>query len=161
MKKVGTFFAITALIVAFGIGDVAAQNIGFKGVGGRLGFVDAKGIDGTIIFGGHVHLGEIIENLVLIPSVDYFSKSSVDFLSINGNVRYYFPTSGNIDLFAGGGLAIVRVSNGASDTELGLNLKGGAEMPLSDNLVGTAELIYVTKGEQIKIMGGITFLLGQ
>ena len=115
----------------------------------------------------------------MAPSVDYWSDSGSNVLNINGDVRYYFPTSGNIDFFAGGGLAIVRGSSdditgpdpnnpsntitfkGGSSTKLGLNLGGGASKPLSDNLVGTAMLVYGTEAEQIKIMGGVTYMLGQ
>lgn len=177
MKKVGMLITMIALVVAFGTGDAVAQSsLGFKGVGGRLGYLDADGLDsGTIVFGAHVYLGEIIPQLALVPSIDYAKKSQdvgtvevdVSALSINGDVRYYFPTGGNVDIFAEGGLAWVRTKADAgqfgdvSESEIGLNLGGGAEIPLSDNLVGTAMLIYVTEGEQIKIMGGITFLLGQ
>ena len=76
-------------------------------------------------------------------------------------MRYYFPTEGNVDLFAEGGLAIIRTGGDApSSTEFGLNLGGGASIPLSDNLVGTAMLVYGTEAEQIKIMGGVTFMMG-
>ncbi len=176
MKRVGFVSILMLVLLVFTFSDSSAQaDIGFKGVGARLGYVDADFINGTILFGGHADLGSIIENLVIMPSIDYFSKNSVKFLSINANVRYYFPTSGDIDFFAGGGLAFVRVdlpdvtvtvpglptiTSGGSSTGLGLNLKGGAEMPISDNMKGTAELIYVTEGSQIKIMGGVTFMMG-
>jgi len=178
MKRVGFVTILMLVLLVFTFSDSSAQ-IGFKGVGGHLGFVDGEGSLSGILFGGHVNLGEIIPGLALTPSFDYWSDSGANILNINGDVRYYFPTDGNIDFFAGGGLALVRVSvddttipdpfnpgntitfEGGSDTELGLNLGGGASIPLSDNLVGTAMLVYGTKGEQIKIMGGVTYMLGQ
>ncbi len=178
MKRVGFIAVFMLVLLAFTFSDSSAQ-IGFQGVGGHVGFVDGEGSLSGILFGGHVNLGEIIPGLALAPSFDYWSDSGANILNINGDVRYYFPTGGNIDFFAGGGLAIVRVSvdditfpdpfnpgntitiEGGSDTELGLNLGGGASIPLSDNLVGTAMLVYGTKAEQIKIMGGVTYMLGQ
>lgn len=173
MKRIGISGLCMLILMGLTFSESAAQ-LGFKGVGGRLGFVSADGDVGTIVFGGHVNLGEIIPGLALVPSLDYWTESTdvlgVSFdqsaLSINGDVRYYFPTGGNIDLFAEGGLGIVRVSvdtqlGDDSKTEIGLNLGGGAEIPFSDNLVGTAMLIFNTEGSQIKIMGGVTFLLGE
>ena len=171
MKRVVPDITILMLVLlVFTFSDSSAQ-IGFKGVGGRLGFVTADASQSGIIFGGHVNLGEIIPGLALVPSVDYWSDD-LDFLSINGNVRYYFPSGGNIDLFAVGGLGFVRISvpevstpfgtvGGGSATEIGLNLGGGAEIPLSDNLKGVGMLIFNTEGSQIKIMGGVTYMLGQ
>ncbi|RMF68979.1 MAG: hypothetical protein D6743_02625 [Calditrichaeota bacterium] len=143
-----------------------AQDLGFKGIGARLGLVDADGTDTTVFFGAHVHLGELIQNLVLMPSIDYFSKNNVDIFSVNGNVRYYFPTNGNTAFFLGGGLAIVHVSvdrgpfRDDNKTRLGLNVLGGADFPLGDRFVATAKLIYVTRGDQVKVMGGITYMFG-
>jgi len=177
MKKAGMVAVLALLIAGFGFGDAVAQSsLGFKGVGGRVGYLDADGLDGgTIVFGGHVHLGEIIPQLALVPSIDYAKKSQdvgtvevdISAISINGDVRYYIPTGGNVDVFAEGGLAWVRSKADAgqfgdqTESEIGLNLGGGAEIALSDNLVGTAMLIYVTEGEQLKIMGGVTFMLGK
>ncbi|MFQ5675174.1 MAG: outer membrane protein [bacterium] len=171
MKRMGiTAFCAFALL-GLTFNDSAAQ-LGFRGVGGGIGYVKPNDVDGTVLFGGQVNLGEIVPGLALVPMVDFFSKSDFDFFSINGNVRYYFPTSSNLDFFATGGLAIVRVSAptvnvpgfgsaGGSNTEIGLNLGGGVDIPLTDKLVGTGQIIYVTEGEQIKIIAGVTVLLGQ
>ena len=131
MKRVGFVSILMLVLLGFTLSDSSAQ-IGFNGVGGHVGFVDGEGSLSGILFGGHVNLGEIIPGLAIAPSFDYWSDSGANILNINGDVRYYFPTDGNIDFFAGGGLAIVRISNGTSDTELGLNLGGGASIPLSD-----------------------------
>jgi len=171
MKRVGIIAVFMLVLLVFSFSDSSAQ-IGFKGVGGRLGFVSASGVS-TIVFGAHVNLGEIIPGLVIVPSIDYWSESLLNWLSINGNVRYYFPTGGNIELFGGGGLAFNRTSvdipvipgfttgGSVSSTGISLNLMGGADMPLSDNLVGTAMIMFNTDASQIKIMGGVTYMLGQ
>lgn len=167
MRRFATVVAVV-LVAVFGMSDVFAQGLGFMGVGGRLGYAKPSDFDGSIAFGAHVHLGEIIENLVLMPNVDYFSKDEVSFLSVNGNVRYYFPTEGAVDLFAGGGLGFVRVSvdlgqfgGDVSETEIGLNLLGGADFAVAENIAITGQVIYVTEGEQIKVLGGVTYFLSQ
>ena len=165
MKRVGFVSILILVLLVFTLSDSSAQ-IGFKGVGGRLGFVTADGSQSGIIFGAHVNLGEIIPGLALVPNIDYWSDS-IDYLSVNANVRYYFPTGGSVDLFALGGLGFVRVKvdlgpfGSVSNTEFGLNLGGGAEIPLSDNLKGVGMLVLNTEGTQIKIMGGVTYMLGQ
>ncbi len=168
-QKVTLTLICALVLLVFASTDSTAQQIGFKGIGGRLGLVSSGG--STIIFGVHANLGEIIENLVIFPSIDYWSKNNTGVFSINGNVRYYFPTGGNIDFFAGGGLSLMRWSwdgydtglgtvGGGSDIDFGLNLLGGVDIPVQDNLVASAKIIFNTHGDQLKIMGGITFLLG-
>lgn len=160
------------LIIGFAVGDGMSQNLGFQGIGGRLSYVKVEDVDGGIGFGAHANLGEIIPNLVLYPSLEYFKKSEgiVDFsfISINADARYYVPTQGNIDLFVGGGLAIHFSKADAgpfgddSSTDVGLDLLGGIDIPVSDNLVATVKAKYIiSDSNALKITGGITFLLGK
>ena len=155
MRRFIIFFSVMGIL--FVVNQTMAQGLGFKGVGGRLSFVDPEAVSGTIGFGGHVDFGEIIKNLVLYPSFEYWSKSSFSVVSINGDIRYYFPTGGNVDFFAGGGLAILF---GDIDTNLGLDILGGADFPVSDNLVATAKIKFVISDvDALKITGGLTYLL--
>lgn len=164
MKRIlsGLIFMLMAMSITFH--NSMAQGINLKGIGGRLSVVDPEGTGGTIGFGGHLHLGEVIPFLVLYPSLEYWSKSSISSFTINGDVRYYFPTPGNIDFFAGGGLAISFISidlgnRDENDTDIGLNLLGGADFPVSENLVATAKLKYLVSDRNVlKITGGITYL---
>ncbi len=173
MKRVGFVSILMLVLLVVSFSDSSAQ-IGFKGVGAHLGYVDADGVDGTIMFGGHVNLGEIIPGLSLVPSVDYWKKSEdvfgtdVDFsqLSVNANVAYALPVSESINVMAVGGLSWVRlkadVSGLGSDTDsgIGLNLGGIVSFPMSDNLSLGGGIIYTTEGKQLKIVGGFTFWLG-
>ncbi len=163
---------LVMLIVSFAVSSAMAQNLGFNGIGGRLSYVKVEDVDGGIGFGAHANLGEIIQNLVLYPSFEYFKKgeSGVDvtFTSINADARYYFPSQGTIDPFVGGGVAIHFTSvdlgplGDASETDFGLNLLGGIDIPVSDNLVATAKAKYIiSDSNALKITGGITFLLGK
>ncbi len=175
MRKIITVVMVVVLVCGFAASSFA--QIGFNGIGGRLGFVKPENIDATIAFGAHANLGEVIENVVLFPSIDYWTKSegALDFsqLGINADARYYFPSSGNMSFFGGGGLAIMITSaevdlgpflGGTSDnssTDIGLNLLGGLDLPVGDNLLFTAEArLVLSDFQSFKVFGGITYLLG-
>lgn len=74
-------------------------------------------------------------NLEFVGSFDlYFPDGPSDFWEINGNVFYHFhlPESPSILPYLGGGLNVAQVSNGADNTEAGLNLGGGVRFPLAN-----------------------------
>lgn len=74
-------------------------------------------------------------NLEFVGSFDlYFPDGPSDFWEINGNVFYHFhlPESPSILPYIGGGLNVGHVSNGADNTEAGLNLGGGVRFPLEN-----------------------------
>lgn len=173
MRRFITAVMMVALVCGFAASSYA--QIGFNGIGGRLGFVKPESIDGTVAFGVHANLGEVIENLVLFPSIDYWTKSEgpLDFsqLGINADARYYFPSGGDMSFFAGGGLGILITSADidlgpfgsadASSTDIGLDLLGGLDMPVGENLIFTAEARLVLSDLQsFKIFAGITYALG-
>jgi len=176
MKKFVLFLCLCCLVFAFGAGDLLAQELGFRGVGGRLSFVKPEDVDGTIGFGAHADLGEIIESLVLYPSVEYWTKSDgpLDFsqFALNADVRYYFPGASSVAFFAGGGLAVLFSSadinlggfGSASDssTDIGLDLLGGVDVPVSDKLTfsGTAKFV-ISDGNAFKVTAGVTYAIGE
>ena len=167
MKRVGFVSIIMLVLLIFSFSDSSAQ-IGFKGVGGHLGYADGGVSPGAIMFGGHVNLGEIIPGLSIMPSVDYWSKDNVSQFSINGSVGYALPVSESVNVIAVGGLTWVKASfdTGIPGLDIdvsgiGLNLGGIASVPMSDNMSVGGGIFYETKGEQLKIVGGFTFWLGQ
>ncbi len=105
-------------VCLFSVSMIAQPNIGFKGVGGRVGFVNISGGAGsTIDFGGLVNLGTLMPNLSLIANVDFWTKSfdtgisnsstSLRDLSIAAGGRYYIPLSGSkVKPYGAGGLAV-------------------------------------------------------
>ncbi len=160
------YFLSSAFFLTFAFSTAEAQGINFNGIGGRLGFVKPENIDGTFGIGFHTHLGEIVPNLVLYPSLEYWGKSrgGVDFsqLALNGDLRYYFPLAGdaNVDVFAGGGLGILL--NDPGDNDIGLNVLGGIDVPFSGNWVAGGEIRFVINDNTLfKIMAGITYMFGK
>ncbi len=179
MKKLLSLVLLILVVVCFS-GAGFAQGIGFKGIGGRAGLAKPENVDATYNIAVHANLGEIIENLVIFPSLDYWGSSQkvlgvdVDFsqIAINADVRYYIPTSGNLAFFAGGGLGIFFSSGETasvfgqsasySNTDIGLNLGGGIDIPINDTLLFTADARFVlSDGNAFKVTGGVTYLLGE
>lgn len=71
-----------------------------------------------------------LPNLRFALSFDYFFPDNFDYWEINANVFNLFRTrNARVIPYAGGGLNIARISNGGSDTEVGLNLLGGLRLP--------------------------------
>jgi hypothetical protein len=160
--------AVFILVVLCVTGAAVAQGLGFYGIGGRLSYVNPENIGGTFGLGAHADFGEITQNLVLYPSLEYWGKSegSFDFsqVSINGDVRYYFPSASTTSFFAGGGLAILFSSTGVEDldsasaTDIGLDILGGVDVPINENLVFTGKAKFViSDGNVFKISAGLTY----
>jgi opacity protein-like surface antigen len=186
MKKVALVLMVVALLMATSL--MAKTELGLKGVGARVGYVMPEDpIDATIGFGGHADLGTLMPNLTLHGYLDYWSKSyaqstyydaSFSVFAITAIVKYHFDMSGNIKPYAGGGLGLnigkAKVdytgpdygglydgaSSSSSDSELGLNLVGGAAMELSPTMDGFLEARYNTGGvDYFGIYAGITYKL--
>ena len=164
----------------------AKMNLGFFGVGGRLGFVDPEGdIESTISFGFHADMGTITPTLGLEGNIDYWSKSQdrkrggYEYewknrdLSLGATVKYRFPTQGSISPYAGGGLGFHMVKEekdyerespyedrDESGIHLGLHGVGGAEMLLSPNMRGGVEVRYTLNDpSNLGIFLGVMYLL--
>ncbi|MCG8606746.1 porin family protein [bacterium] len=168
MKRsaVKVIWSFSVCLAAFG--TAFGQEIGFNGIGGRLSFVDPEDpLGATVGFGAHVDLGEIVPKLRLYPSLEYWNKSNVSQFAINGDVRYYFPTQGQVDLFAGGGLSIMfnHVDIGPfsnTDSAAGLDFLGGGDFKVAENFLGTVEVKFtVSDIHSFRITGGVTYLLGK
>lgn len=180
-------FTVTAFVICFAalmIGEnVHAQSkMGFMGIGGGLSFVKPEDTDSSIGFGVHADLGELATGLHLYPSIEYFKNTNsqqtffgnveaeASVTSLNGDLRYYFPTESKAAFYGGGGVAVhltgaTKVDGqevADSQTDFGVNLLGGVDVPVSPNinLNGQAKFI-LSDNNGFKITGGLTYLLGK
>ncbi len=92
----------------------------------------------------------------------FFPDGDADYWELNGNLIYNFeiPDAGAFRPYAGGGLNIARIDPpvGDSDTDLGLNVLGGAKFPNEGPVTPYLELrAEIEGGEQFVITGGILF----
>ena len=119
MRRIG--FLISALVfTCLFLANAQAAQMGFMGIGGRLGYIKPEDpIESTFGFGVVADLGTIVPALRLEGSLDYWSKSykagyfgfadaewKYSDLMIGATAKYMIPTQGKVSPFAGGGLAL-------------------------------------------------------
>lgn len=94
----------------------------------------------------------------------FFPDPDFDYWEVNGDLLYNFEIRDvtSIRPYAGGGLNIARFTDigpdDRSDTDLGINVVGGAKFPNSGPVTPYLELRGVIEGsDQIVLTGGILF----
>jgi len=170
MKKIFTLMVI-ALVLSLSI-PASAADIGLKRLNGQLGllFPSTEGLTYGVGFqlGAGADLGEITDNLHLVPSLSYWIMSpdiegaedvsgydaSASNFQIAADVQYYLKDVQG--LYVGGGLSLnfksVSIdynitgfgSGSASDSEtsVGFDLLAGYEMPINKTTTGFAHAKY-------------------
>ncbi len=139
----------------------AQSDIGFKGVGGHVGFVMPEDpIDNTFGFGLDADLGPLMPNLRLGLFLDYWSKSyeesiggvpgyssgsswevTFSMLNIGANAKYLFPVEGNIQPYAGGALGLgIASASVESKSEFGDYSDDDSESDISIGFLGGASM---------------------
>ena len=113
--------------------------------------------DADIGLGGRVAAGvPQYGGIEFIGSVDYFFPDVGDYWEINGNLVHNFDLQGS-DAFrpyAGGGLNVA----GNGDTQVGLNLLGGAKFATDSPATPFVEARFeIEGGEQFVLTGGLLF----
>lgn len=154
---------ICVFTLSLSTGNLLAQGIGFNGVGGRLGYFDPEALSGTVGIGAHANLGEIIKNLTLLPTVEYWGKSGLSQWSLAADARYHYSAS-EVNPFVGFGLGLyfTDAKNFGGSTDLGLDLLGGIDVPVGENLTFSGEIKFVvTEVNSIRISGGLTYFLNK
>lgn len=178
MRFRSCLIAMIALFVA--IPAIAEPTIG---VGANLGLcLPSDNVGSTFMFGGQGIITNLIASMpefVAAPSFSYWSSdfdgsdSSFSEFGINFDARYMFPMAGAIDLFAGAGLGLFFSSvdiptvntpfgpvggGSASNTDVGLNLLGGATTAASPNIDLTGQLRFKVDGvDTIQIIAGAVY----
>ena len=74
----------------------------------------------------------------------FFEKNGIDMFDINANAHYLFPMASNVRVYPLAGLTFARWDLGKVTTRLGVNIGGGAEMDITDDLILNFELKYQT-----------------
>ena len=134
MKKL----MILISMMFFIMGSAFAQK-GIQAFGVNLGY--GSEIESASI--GVKYQYNITNNIRLEPSANYFfEKRGVDMFDFNANAHYLIPTENNIRLYPLAGLTFTRWDFGKVANRLGLNIGGGAEFDVSDNLFVNFELKY-------------------
>ena len=167
-----SFVALTvAALLLFVSLPASAANMGLKRLNGQVGllFPSTPGISYSTSFliGAGADLGEITDNLHLVPSLSYWIMNadpeggavsgydvSASNFQIAADVHYYLKDVKG--LYFGGGLSLnfnsVTIdynipglysgSTSGSGTDIGLGLLGGYEMPFNKTTTGFAQAKY-------------------
>ena len=152
MKKL----MILISMMFFIMGSAFAQK-GIQAFGVNLGY--GSEIESASI--GVKYQYNITNNIRLEPSANYFfEKRGVDMFDFNANAHYLIPTENNIRLYPLAGLTFTRWDFGKVANRLGLNIGGGAEFDVSDNLFVNFELKYqiIKDLDQAVFNVGLTYI---
>jgi hypothetical protein len=157
MKKIAV---LLMLVLAFGlVANVSAQDIGFYSVGGKVSLLLPEEPWGTgFALGAVANLGEITQNLQLVPSIDYWFSTydhdiegaesySMNNLQISGDVHYLLEDVEG--LYFGGGMSLNFTS--WEHPSFDIIFDPGTGLP-----VGSSS----TKGSESKFKVGINLLGG-
>ncbi len=188
MKKLCMLMVI---FMAFSFSAMAQTELGLNGVGGRLGYIMPEGdIENTLGFGLNADIGTFNETIKLFAYFDYWGKGydagyykwNWSVINIAAIAKYPFETQGNIKPYAGGGLGLAfnhwssdytgpafdspyysspDLKDSATDTDLAIHLLGGADMALTPQMDGFAEVKYTIAGnaDYFGIFVGINYKL--
>ena len=155
MKKLVVLFSMMFFIM----GSAFAQK-GIQAAGVHLSYgteIESFGI-------GVKYQYNITDNIRLEPSLNYFFENNgVDMFDLNANAHYLFPMASNIRVYPLAGLTFSSWDAGKgidNVTRLGVNLGGGAEFDIADNLMLNFELKYqfVSDLDQAVFNVGIAYM---
>ena len=152
MKKLFVLMSMMFFIMS----SASAQK-GIQAFGVNLGY--GSEIESASI--GVKYQYNITNNIRLEPSANYFfEKRGIDMFDFNANAHYLIPTENNIRLYPLAGLTFTRWDLGKVANRLGLNIGGGAEFDVSDNLFVNMELKYqiVKDLDQTVFNVGLTYM---
>lgn len=187
MDRVTRLLIVLFLLFFAGSTAFAQANMGFMGIGGKLGLVDPQDIGSTIGFGAFADFGTIAPKFHLEANIDYWNKSenvtggeySIRDLTFGGTVKYVHEVEGQkFKPFGLGGLHLHLLkgesktdatqffpsqTSSSSDTKIGIDLGGGTYYAASPKVDLMAELRYriVSDANQLVLSAGALFHLGQ
>lgn len=156
------FLCVLVLLVWASVAGAQA-SLGLRGLGVRVGMVNAENLDAALAFGIFTDLGLFHPNVAFETYMNYWSQSEgiegiseVSFrdVSVGAKAEYMFAlASPTIKPFVGGGLSvhflhseatteamslgtltIPGMSISASDTKIGIDLGGGIRAGVSDRV---------------------------
>lgn len=109
--------------------------------------------------GGRILLNIPNVNLEAAGTVDIYFPDQGDFWEVNGNIFYHFhlPDSPSVLPYLGAGLNVGTVSNGASNTEFGLNIGGGVRFPTGTMAPFVEGRGVISDFDQFVVTAGIVF----
>jgi len=184
MKRIALIGFILLCSVAISSAQIGLKaiggGVGFTSVSFNSG-TSTESLGGFSI-GAAANLGELVPGLSLFSEVGYWTASktisgtdwSVSDFVINANVVYRFAAGGSVTPYAGGGLGLNFFSStvevpavppffpggtfSGSETQIGINLLGGASFALNDQMSIGGQFRYVISSDANHLMILATFM---
>ena len=180
----------TVLLLALATSVLSSQaqaqsSIGFRTIGGSIGYVSPEDLGGTFGLGVFADLGRITPDIGLEPRIEYWSSTESAFgaeatlrdISVGARGKYFFEVKNSqIRPFAGAGLGLhflnaeatvtvpgfPALTSSASETKLGVELGGGMESSLNPKVDFHANIWYgiVSNASQFSMRVGLSHKLG-
>lgn len=142
-------------------GAARAEALDYNGWGVRGGISSNPD---QFVMGMHLELGEMAENLFLVPNFDLGLGDNMTTFTINPDVVYRVNLVGAGHLYFGGTLSLVYTSvdvkgrdESESDTSLGLAAIGGYRFPMADPFFFDVKLGIIDEYPDLKVALGYTF----
>jgi hypothetical protein len=144
VSRGGLAAALLACLLVAGNAAAGENEFDISKYGARLGFSSNPD---QFTLGAYAQLGELAPHLSMRPSVDLGFGDSVFSLILNADLQYAFVVGSALAPFVGAGLGVAYYSfdvpsdyvGDDSETDVGLNVYGGAEMDLGDYKSGYLE----------------------
>lgn len=142
----------------------AQQNVKLSRLGANLGLVDFAGYWGTsILLEGSADFGRLTKDIELDARLGLWKRKNLRDIILGSGIRYHFePGTLPFQPFAGGGISLHFFNEkGSSDTEIGIDLRGGALIKYDEQINFMGELTFTLgdRAEQLSIKAGINFKL--
>lgn len=174
MRKFSLMLMVAVMLLA--TIPVSASDIGLKRLSGKVGIIFPKDLDMGFMLGAAADLGELTDDLKLIPLISYWNagttESGYDFsysnFQIGADAQYYLKDVKG--LYFGGGLSINfqswswdvpagTIEDSGSNTDIGIGLLGGYEMPIGKTTTGFAQAKYniISDANTFEINLGVWF----
>jgi len=162
MKK--GLLILLVLIFSFGLAH-GASNLALSRASAKIGYnFDFE----QLVLGADLNLGTLARDLYLVPQLEFSLGGDYSVFSIDGTLQYYFPTSGTIRPYAGGGLGFRTVSwdvgpgLDGSDTDFVLCVLGGADYDIGNpnmHLFTDLKIRFMGWGSDMGLWFGVSFAL--
>jgi hypothetical protein len=154
LKRLVLVIALGALTAV----PAAHADATIGGVGPRIGLsIDPD----QLVLGGQMIIGELAPDLTFDPNIEFGFGDNVTVVAMNFDLHYHFTLEGTAwRPYAGGGLGLnfIDVDGGGSDTEVGLNIVGGAGVPTQSGNRFFGELrLGIGDIPEIKLVAGWNF----
>lgn len=125
-------------------------------LGPHIGFL----FDGEDLLLGGQFVVPLIEQLEFYPSADVYLPDNGTLLGFNADLRYVIPTQEGFSVYAGGGLNLrYRSVAGLDDTDVGLNVIGGAKTEMGTVEPFAEGRVMLHDDSSFQIVLGINFVI--